>query len=865
MATTAWHETGSPVTPARERLGRALPAVLGLVLFAAALVVLRRELHEVRWHDLTADLLATPTTRLVVAIVLTALNYLVLTGYDLIAFAYVGRRLPLARVMLASFLAYAVANNVGFAMLSGASMRYRFYSRWGVTAEELSRVVFSYSVTFWLGLLALGGLSLATTPLPGALGIPGGAFAPWLGVALLLTTAAYFVAVARRRSAIRIAAFELPVPSMRIAVAQLLVSVVDWALAGAVFWAVLPPGRPAFTTVLGAFLAAQLLGLVSHVPGGVGVFEGLMVLLLKPYLPSAQLVPALVVYRAVYYLLPLTLALLLLVGDELHRRRGQLARGGALLGRVAEEVTPRALALFTFLSGVVLLFSGATPAAPGRLSVLNALVPLVVIEASHFVGSIAGAALLLVSYGLARRLDAAYYATMAGLLTGIVASLLKGADYEEATLLSLLLLLVWRTRPAFDRKAALFDIGFSPGWIAAIVAAVGASVWLGLFAFKHVQYSSELWWQFELHGQASRFLRASVGAAVVVLLFGVARLLAPAPHEAPPPGEADLEAARRVIETQAATSPYLVYLRDKALLFDEDRAGFVMYGVQGRTWVAMGDPVGPPDRLLNLVRLFLERCDDFDGVPVFYEVSKNGLHRYADYGLTFVRLGEEAVVDLTRFTLEGGGASKFRQVMRRLDRDGGRFRVLGTADEVGAVMGELRAVSDAWLEEKSAAEKGFSLGFFAEEYVARFPVAVIERGGRIESFVTLWPGPGKVELSVDLMRHRPDALKSVMEATFVHLMEWGRGQGYQRFALGMAPLSGFERSPVAPLWHRLGAFLYAHGGAVYNFQGLRAYKEKFNPEWEPRYLAYPGGLHLPRVLADVAALIAGGYRRIFRP
>jgi phosphatidylglycerol lysyltransferase len=101
-----------------------------------------------------------------------------------------------------------------------------------------------------------------------------------------------------------------------------------------------------------------------------------------------------------------------------------------------------------------------------------------------------------------------------------------------------------------------------------------------------------------------------------------------------------------------------------------------------------------------------------------------------------------------------------------------------------------------------------------------------------------------------------------MEGLMVHLMQWGKQQGYRSFSLGMAPLSGFERSPAAPLWNRLGSFLYTHGETFYNFQGLRAYKDKFHPSWESRYLAYPGGLTLPRTLADVAALIAGGYRRI---
>jgi phosphatidylglycerol lysyltransferase len=179
-------------------------------------------------------------------------------------------------------------------------------------------------------------------------------------------------------------------------------------------------------------------------------------------------------------------------------------------------------------------------------------------------------------------------------------------------------------------------------------------------------------------------------------------------------------------------------------------------------------------------------------------------------------------------------------------------------------MPQLRGVSDDWLAAKAAAEKGFSLGFFDEAYVARFPIAVIERGGRIQAFANILAGPQHEELSIDLMRYHRDAPKSVMEALFVYLLKWGKDQGYQRFALGMAPLSGFESSPAASLWNRLGAFLYEHGESVYNFQGLRAYKEKFDPMWEPHYLAYPGGLRLPRIMADVSALVAGGYRQIFR-
>ena len=845
-----------------ERLRHALPALIGFALFVVALEVLRRELQTVTWRTLSMDVLSIRPSMLLVAILFTALNYAVLTGYDFIAFAYLGKHLPRRRIAAASFLAYAIANNVGFAMLSGASVRYRFYTRWGMTADDLSKIVFSYSVTFWLGLITLGGVSLAFGPLPSMPDLPASVLAVPVGWALMGASVAYVAVAALGRQPLRLRGFELPLPSVRLALVQLVVSAADWALAGAVFYVLLPANDATFLAVLGAFLAAQLLGLVSHVPGGVGVFEGLMVLLLKPYLTSAQLVPSLIAYRAVYYLLPLSVALIALVADEARLRRAHAARVTAYLGRLTEQLTPQVLAIFTFIGGLVLLLSGATPAATGRLGLLDRLLPLGIIETSHVVGSVTGAALLLLSQGLARRLDAAYYLTVVAVTAGMVASLLKGGDYEEAAALAVLLLVLRRARPAFDRKAAFFATRFSPAWIAAVAAALAASAWLGLFAFKHVEYSHDLWWQFELDAEASRFLRGSVAAATVVVLFAIARLIRQAPHEVDEPSDTDLRDAGPAIARQRLTVPYLVYLRDKALLFDEHHEGFVMYGVQSRTWVALGDPVGPPHRVSELIRAFLERCDDFGGTPVFYEVGKVYLHHYADFGLTFVKLGEEARVDLERFTLDGSQGTKFRQAIRRLEKDEGTFRIIQAGD-VPSVMDELGAVSDDWLSEKAGAEKGFSLGFFDREYIARFPVAVVERTGHIQAFVNLWPGPDKEELSIDLMRYHHDAPKAVMEALLVHLMKWGKDEGYRWFAMGMAPMSGFEQSPVAPLWTRAGIFLYEHGESLYNFQGLRAYKDKFNPVWESRYLAYPGGLKLPRILADISALVAGGYSRIF--
>jgi len=303
-------------------------------------------------------------------------------------------------------------------------------------------------------------------------------------------------------------------------------------------------------------------------------------------------------------------------------------------------------------------------------------------------------------------------------------------------------------------------------------------------------------------------------------------------------------------------------LGDKKLLFADQDAGFVMFQPVGKCWVAMGDPVGPAAVREQLVWDFRDACDRFAAWPVFYQVGVESLPLYLDAGFSLSKLGEEAHVDLSTFGLEGPKRADLRQTHRRAQREGLSFSVL-TVDEVRARMNELRAVSDDWLAAKAIAEKGFSLGRFDPRYLGNFPCAAVWLGGRIVAFANLWTTVSHGEVSVDLMRHANTESRNLMDYLFIEAMLWGRQQGYRWFNLGMAPLSGMQDREFAPVWNRMAAFLYRHGEHFYNFNGLRRYKDKFAPVWQPRYLACPGGLALPRVLMEVTTLIAGGTRRVF--
>ena len=246
---------------------------------------------------------------------------------------------------------------------------------------------------------------------------------------------------------------------------------------------------------------------------------------------------------------------------------------------------------------------------------------------------------------------------------------------------------------------------------------------------------------------------------------------------------------------------------------------------------------------------------------MFYEVGTENLPLYIDLGLTLLKLGEAAVVPLANLQPRG------RQSQRSAPHDQGsnaaRRDVLRRSSiRARPLFPELKRVSDEWLAEKHTREKGFSLGRFDEAYLRRFPMGVVRREGTVVAFANLLCSGDGSEVSVDLMRYTPAAPASVMEYLFIELLQWGRDQGFRRFNLGMAPLSGLQNRALAPIWNRAGALLYRHGEHFYNFRGLRQYKDKFDPEWEPRYLASPGGLALPRILGSTAALISGGLKGV---
>ena len=471
---------------------------------------------------------------------------------------------------------------------------------------------------------------------------------------------------------------------------------------------------------------------------------------------------------------------------------------------------------------------------------------------------------MLLVRGIWLKIDAAWYGSIGLLSVGTLSALLKGFDWHEAIVFSIILLMMLPTKAHFQRQSSLLHLPYSMSWLATVTMVLVGCVWLGFFSYRDVAFSQELWWQFSYEGNAPRFQHALLLMAIVLLAYGLSYLLSVAPPKSHvKPSAVDIERVKEIVMESSETQGYLALLGDKYLFWNEARDAFIMYAITAQFWIAMGNPVGNKASIEALLYAFLQHANRYSAKAVFYQTSEEWLPAYLDLGLSMFKLGEEAFVDLTTFSLQGKSRDNQRSAVNKFSRLGYPFEIL-TGLEVENALPQLRQISDAWLANKNTCEKCFSIGFFAESYIKNCDVAVIkDEAGNIKAFANIWLTKDKAELSIDLMRYDPDSPNGMMDYLFAELMLWGKAENYQWLCLGMAPLAGLDNRPLAPVWNKVGATLFKHGEHFYNFAGLYAYKAKFSPQWHPRYLAAPAGLSVPFILMQIARIISGGWQGLF--
>jgi uncharacterized membrane protein YbhN (UPF0104 family) len=642
-------------------LARHLPAVLGAALVLGALYVVQRELAALRLGDVVAAMEAIPARSIWLAFGTTVVAYLVLTAYDALGTRFVGQPLSYWRIAFASFTAYALAHNIGFATLSGAAIRYRLYVLWGMAPLQIAGVVAFTSLTFVLGGLAVGGVVLLAVP-EAVPGFGGWVPAPVLhavGIAMLCAVAAYAGFGLVRREPIVVFRTSIPLPGPRMAAAQVTLATVDMALTAAILYVLLPdaPGL-SFLVFLAVYVTAYTAAMASHVPGGLGVFDGTILIGLGPYLDAATIVGALLVFRLLYYILPLFLAGSLFAANEVLLRRVAVSRALAQASRWGDPFVVPVLAAAVTLAGLMMLFLGSLPPVEAMAARGPAGQGGPLVQVSHFAASVIGTGLLVVAWGLWRRVTIAWATVLVLLLFGAATAALKGHGLAVPLVLVGIAALVAPFRRNFYRDTRLVREPFTASWVAAIASLGACAITLALFAHLHSNRGGETWWHVLVAADTPWSLRATIAVGVALLLFALWRLLHPARIEVRP---LDPAWAERL----AATAPGPIAEADGMVLGEAGKAAIAFRRLPG-LWLGLGDPAGDEHDRISAIWRFRDLCEQEGVAPAFWRVGRELLGVYGDIGLAAFPLTEE---DRLAGETAGDGPPAEHYLVCRAERD----------------------------------------------------------------------------------------------------------------------------------------------------------------------------------------------------
>jgi phosphatidylglycerol lysyltransferase len=613
-------------------------AGFGVLLLIAAIWVVQKEFRSLSMADIRNSLAAIPPLTLWIAAGWTLLAYAVLTIYDRLGSVYAGYPVSYARTSLASFCAYTLAHNLGFAAVSGAAVRYRFYAAWGLPPLAIAKVVAFTSLTFGLGGFALGGLVLLVEPevVPGL-----GEHVPhWamnlIGLAMWALVIAY-VTLSRIRSHVTIFKHRIDLPGFRMAVAQTTLASVDVAVTAMIFYVLLPEAEGlTFLRFLGIYVAAYTAGIAASLPGGIGVFDGAILIGLAPWLTPAQVVGALLLFRLYYYIVPLFLAGILFAGFEIAQRRHVLVRFAAEQ-RVADALEVPAIAGLVSLGGALLIFVGALPAGGTAVAEWAGYEAAV---ASHFAASLIGSLLLVMGYGLLRRLTLAWGAGIVLLIVGALICWLRADGWWIWGAFLLVAGLLAAMRSAFYRSARLMREPLAGASLLPLVVVGLCALMLALVSYGG-KVATESWWEVVASPLAPDSLRFSVGLAAVLLLVAVVRLLRPARLV---PEAWSLETRER-LRALGAEAPELA---DGAVFGEGGRAGFGFVKRNG-IWLGLGDPAGEERDRVSAIWRFRDMCERAGVDAAFWRVGPGLLRVYGDIGLTAFPVGAPGPGDGPRF------------------------------------------------------------------------------------------------------------------------------------------------------------------------------------------------------------------------
>ncbi len=852
---------------------RIIKILIPLVILVIIFIQGRKEIQHINVARVFFELRRMPVSAIVEISLVAFIAVAAMSAYDYLLRRQFKLDVDWKATFRYAWIANTFNNMIGFAGLTGVGLRAILYKKSGVPIKTMGSAVLFLSPIILVGLSLLGWLVIIgvfpAEPLFDA--------HPWLrwavwGISLYLP---FFLLM--QRSSLFAKWFhkgegKLP---WNVVIASVIASFLEWACAAVLFWLIVYHDLEhlPFASVIGVYIVAAIAGIISMAPGGIGAFDLTALLGLQTLgIDATPAITALLLFRIFYFLIPWLVGLVLAafeISPSRHQMKDMITNGVdssrnawikfwgwpsqfGLLG----DLGAWALGKLVLASGIILLLSAATPGLINRLRFMENILSLPLMRFSEQLSVVIGIMLIVVSRGISLRIRRAFIWTAGLLVAGAVFTFAKGFDYEEAIILLVVAVILWVSRARFNRESAMLSSRSVGIWVVlAFISSlsyylVGAQIHPKLL--RHLPVRAQEWF-LNPHEYAVTAVIAFISALVLLAAIFALR---PNRHVEHLPDAAELEKLREFLKQDNGNLlSHLLYLGDKFFYWAQEDRVLIPYSRVRDKLVVLGDPIGDKSLVGEAIQEFQRYADHYALTAVFYQASPEYLSIYHENGYNFFKLGEEALVPLDKFTLSGKSNQGLRTAKNKSEREGQQFEVLQPPFSA-ELLNELRTISNEWLGDRK--EKAYSLGWFKESYIQQAPIALLrEAEGRILAFATLAPAYDNNQvISIDLMRHLNETPNGTMDVLFVRLIEWAKENGYTFFNLGMSPLSSVGENANAHREEKLARLVFQYGGHWYGFEGLRRYKEKFSPEWEARYLAYPAGMPLPILTIDLVRLVS---------
>lgn len=758
------------------------------------------------------------------------LGVLPMLYYEVIYSRMAGLTLEKRYLYETSFSINTLNGLIGFGGLINIGLRLFYYGK-GKDTKELTKQTLKMYPFYFVGFSLLSIISIIYIFLNKTEGIFN--YWPWLVGGLLYGLVVVFLLNIKKESA----------TSIKDQVSLTIASVMEWlgAILPFMFIGIILGVKINLTDLFVLLVVANIIGMASMIPGGLGSFDFVMISGLISFgLAKEMALMWILLFRLAYFIIPGIFGILFFV-----KYFGKLfdEKNDKVPSKLVKSLGNSLSSILIYLFGLFLILSATIPDEVSKIKWLSELSPIRASQIYQLPSLVLGFVFILLGRANLMKVKKSFKLTISLLIITLVYANFTGFGVLTNLYIFILFLLLFSTRDELYREQFIYSAEnkTKDGLVFAVLAIL-------YIIYGHYNVSSRNFLRNTRDFIIVPFYKNWLSITIIIILVTlflmiVYKILSGKRKKV---GEkADLERSKNLLDRYGGTiNSGLVFLEDKALYWYKDESGEDSVAIQftrlGDKIIVMGEPMGKKEDYPKAIEKFIEETDDLCYNLIFYEVPDYFAMDLHDYGFDFIKFGESAKVNVAEFSLDGKGMRNQRHIVNKFEKDGYKFKVLDPP-YTEEFIDKLEVISNKWL--KGRMEKGFSLGFFKRDYMAMSSMAIVEDPhGEIIAFSNLMPVYDKDLATIDLMRYDSDfAPNGTMDYLFINLFRYSKDKNKKFFDMGMAPLSNVGRMRYSFIEEKLAFLVYKFGDHFYSFEGLRDFKEKYASEWEPLYLSYSSG------------------------